>query len=115
MAVLRVRVVAPDRVVYQGESSSVVAPAWDGKVGILPDHAPIIILLGVGELDVDLPGNGSHRFHIAGGVMKVLNNQVTVLTEYAGDQPLVPELIPAGARIHEEDLLEHTSPGNPFA
>lgn len=115
MAVLNVRVVAPDRVVYEGESSSVVAPAWDGKVGVLPGHAPLITLLGVGELDVDLPGNGSHRFHIAGGVMKVLEDQVTVLTEYAGEKPLEPELIPPGARIQKEDLLEHTSAGNFFA
>lgn len=115
MAVLNVRVVAPDRVVYQGESSSVVAPAWDGKVGILPGHAPMITLIGVGELDVDLPGNGSHRFHVAGGVLKVADDQVTILTEYAGNERLQPELIPAGARIHQEDLLEHTSAGNPFA
>jgi F-type H+-transporting ATPase subunit epsilon len=113
MAVLNVRLVAPDRIVYEGESSSVVAPAWDGKIGILPGHAPLITLIGVGELDIDLPGNGSHRFHVAGGVLKVAGNQVTVLTEYAGDEP--PELIPAGARIHEEDLLEHTTAGNPFA
>ena len=115
MAVLNVRVVAPDRVVYQGESSSVVAPAWDGKVGILPGHAPMITLLGVGELDVDLPGNGSHRFHVAGGVMKVAEDHVTILTEYAGKEPLEPELIPAGARIHQEDLTEFASAGNPFA
>ena len=113
MALLNVRVVAPDRVVYEGESSSVVAPAWDGKVGVLPGHAPMITLVGVGELDVDLPGNGSHRFHVAGGVLKVSDDEVTILTEYAGDEP--PEFIPAGARIHEEDLLEHTSAGNPFA
>ena len=115
MALLNVRVVAPDRVVYEGESSSVVAPAWDGQIGILPGHAPLITLLGVGQLDVDLPANGSHRFHVAGGVMKVVSDQVTILTDYAGDQPLEPELIPAGARLHEEDLLEHTSAGNPFA
>lgn len=115
MAVLHVRLVAPDRVFYEGDASSVVAPAWDGKVGILPGHAPMISLLGVGELDVDLPDNGSHRFHVAGGVLKVAGDQVTILTEYAGDEPPTPELIPAGARIHEEDLMEHTSPGNPFA
>jgi len=115
MAVLNVRVVAPDRVVYQGDSSSVVAPAWDGKVGVLPGHAPMITLLGVGELDIDLPGNGSHRFHVAGGVLKVAGDQVTILTEYAGDRAPEPELIPAGARIHQEDLMEFASAGNPFA
>ena len=113
MAVLTVRVVAPDRVVYEGESSSVVAPAWDGMIGVLPGHAPMITLLGVGELDIDIPGDGSHRFHVAGGVFKVSGDQVTILTEYAGDEP--PELIPAGARIHHEDLLEAGTAGNPFA
>ncbi|MEJ2541509.1 MAG: ATP synthase F1 subunit epsilon [Gemmatimonadota bacterium] len=113
MATLHVRVVAPDRVVYEGESSSVVAPAWDGKVGVLPGHAPMITLLGVGELDVDHVGAGSERFHLAGGVMKILDNQVTVLTEYAGDEP--PEVIPEGARIHEEDLMEGMTAGNPLA
>ena len=113
MATLHVRIVAPDRVVYEGDSSSVVAPAWDGKVGLLPGHAPMITLLGVGELDVDHVGAGSERFHVAGGVLKVLENQVTILTEYAGNEP--PEIVPEGARIHVEDLLEDTSAGNPLA
>jgi F-type H+-transporting ATPase subunit epsilon len=113
VAVLNVRLVASDRVVYEGEASAVVAPAWDGKVGILPGHAAMITLLGVGELDIDLPGNGSHRFHVAGGALKVDADQVTVLTEYGGTEP--PEVIPPGARIQKEDLLEHTIPGNPFA
>jgi F-type H+-transporting ATPase subunit epsilon len=113
MASLNVRIVAPDRIVYEGESSSVVAPAWDGKVGILPGHAPMIALIGVGELDVDHVGGGSERFHIAGGVLKVLEDQVTVLTEYAGDDP--PEIIPEGARIHPEQVLESMTAGNPLA
>ncbi len=113
MALLTVRLVAPDRVVYEGDSTSVVAPAWDGKIGILPGHAPLITLIGVGELDIDIPNDGSHRFHIAGGVLKVSSDQVTILTEYAGDEP--PELLPAGARIEKEDLLEHSTAGNPFA
>lgn len=113
MATLHVRVVAPDRVVYEADSASLVAPAWDGKVGVLPGHAPMITLLGVGELDVDRVGGGSERFHVAGGVLKVLEDQVTILTEYAGDEP--PEVIPDGARIHEEDLMEGMTPGNPLA
>lgn len=113
MAALHVRIVAPDRIVYEGESSSVVAPAWDGKVGILPGHAPMIALIGVGELDVDHVGGGSERFHVAGGVLKVLDDQVTVLTEYAGDGP--PEIMPEGARIHPEEILDSMTAGNPLA
>ena len=56
---LRVRVVSPDRVVFEGEAASVVAPAWDGQVGILPSHAPMLALLGSGELSIDRAGGGS--------------------------------------------------------
>lgn len=113
MAALTVRVVSPDRVVYEGEAAGVVAPGWDGQVGFLPGHAPLITLLGVGPLDVDQPGGGSVRFHVAGGTIKVEGDVVTILTEYAGDTP--PEVIPEGARLHAEDLLEGASAGNPLA
>jgi F-type H+-transporting ATPase subunit epsilon len=84
---LRVRVVSPDRIVFDGEGSAVVAPAWDGQVGILPGHAPMLALVGSGVLSVERAGGGSDAFHVAGGVLKVERNQVTVLTEYAGDAP----------------------------
>jgi len=90
---LNVRVVSPDRVVFEGEAAAVVAPAWDGQVGILPRHAPMLALVGQGVLNVERPGGGSDAFHVAGGVLKVENDQVTVLTEYAGDAP-PPEPFP---------------------
>ncbi len=111
---LTVRIVAPDRTVFDGEATAVVAPAWDGEVGVLAGHAPMITLLGVGRLDVDLPtGKGSDRYYVAGGVMKVLDDRVTILTDYAGDE--MPEHLPEGARIEKEDLLAHASAGNIFA
>lgn len=109
-----VRIVAPDRIVFEGEATAVVAPAWDGQMGVLRAHAPEITLLGVGPLDVDLPsGQGSDRYYIAGGVMKVLDDRVTILTDYAGDE--IPEHLPEGARLEKEDLLEASTAGNPFA
>jgi F-type H+-transporting ATPase subunit epsilon len=87
MASLKVRVVSPEQIVFDGEASAMVAPAWDGQVGILPGHAPMLALIGVGELSVDRPGGGSDTFHVAGGVLKVERDTVTLLTEYAGDEP----------------------------
>jgi F-type H+-transporting ATPase subunit epsilon len=100
---LRVRVVSPERVVWEGEASALVVPAWDGKVGILPGHAPFLALLGAGELSVEAEGGGSTRFQVAAGVLKVENDQVTILTEYAGDEP--PASLPPEAVIHPEDVL----------
>lgn len=104
MAELRVRVVSPDRTVYDGAAASVVAPGWDGQVGFLPGHAPFITLLGSGELAVDQPGGGSFTVHVAGGVLKVEDDVVTVLTEYAGDGP--PDELPPEAVFHHQDVKE---------
>jgi F-type H+-transporting ATPase subunit epsilon len=98
---LRVRVVSPDRVVFDGEASAVVAPAWDGQVGILPKHAPMLALVGAGKLNVERPGGGSDEFHVAGGVLKVERDVVTVLTEYAGSEP--PAVVPPEAIVYAED------------
>ena len=78
---MRLRVVTPEQVVFDGTARSLVAPAWDGWVGILPGHAPFLTLMGEGPLSVE-PESGSRReFAIAGGVMKVESNEVTVLAD----------------------------------
>ncbi len=43
---LKVSVISPESVLYEGETDSVVAPAYDGEVGILSGHAPLMALLG---------------------------------------------------------------------
>ena len=78
---MHVKVVAPEQVLFNGHAASLVAPAWDGKVGILPSHAPFLTLLGEGDVDVDLVGGGSIHYAVSGGVLKVLADEVIVLTE----------------------------------
>ncbi len=94
---LQVRVVSPDRIVFEGEASAVSAPAWDGYVGILRGHAPMLTLIGSGEMKIDRAGGGTDSFFVAAGVLKVESDKVTLLTEYAGDEP--PEQIPAEAIV----------------
>lgn len=78
---LKVSVISPESVLFEGEVDSVVAPAYDGEVGILTGHAPLMALLGDGELR--LGGNTGRRFMVSGGFMQVLNDQVRVVTEKA--------------------------------
>ncbi|HMG70659.1 MAG TPA: ATP synthase F1 subunit epsilon [Gemmatimonadaceae bacterium] len=78
---LKVSVISPEAVLFEGETDSVVAPAYDGEVGILTGHAPLMALLGEGKLRL---GSGSARqFNVSGGFMQVLNDQVRVVTEKA--------------------------------
>ena len=78
---LKVSVVSPEATLYEGEATSVVAPAFDGEVGILPSHAPMITVLGKGTLRVE--GDTSARFIVSGGFVQVVDDNVRVVTEQA--------------------------------
>ncbi len=78
---LHVSVISPERVLFEGETDSVVAPAFDGEVGILTGHAAMVTLLGNGELRLGTAA--AHRFHVEGGFLQVADNQVRVVTERA--------------------------------
>jgi F-type H+-transporting ATPase subunit epsilon len=77
---LRVTVISPSAAAYDGEASSVVAPAHDGELGILYGHAPMVVLLGTGELKLRGPG-GDARFRVSRGFLQVVENAVSVLAE----------------------------------
>jgi F-type H+-transporting ATPase subunit epsilon len=65
---------------FDGEADSVVAPAFDGEVGILANHAPFMTLLGEGTLSVRR-AEGTSRFTVRGGFLQVVDNRVRVVAE----------------------------------
>jgi F-type H+-transporting ATPase subunit epsilon len=79
---IRVSVISPERIIFEGEADQVVAPAWDGEVGILRNHAPFMVLLGTGELRIS-QRDTEERFYVSGGFLQVVDNVVTVLSEQA--------------------------------
>jgi len=78
--VLHVSVISPEASLYDGDATSVVVPAFDGELGILTGHAPLMTLLGKGELRIE-GGAGARRFTIEGGFLQIVNDQVRVVTE----------------------------------
>ncbi|MGQ9590902.1 MAG: ATP synthase F1 subunit epsilon [Planctomycetota bacterium] len=86
MASLKCVVASPEGLVWEGEASSVVVPAADGELGILPRHAPLLAKLGFGELRIaraaraeDPSGGGGLRYFVDGGFVRVSGNEVVVL------------------------------------
>lgn len=77
---LQVSVISPESILFEGTTDSVVVPAFDGEVGILTGHAPMLALLGSGELRL---GGGAQRFQVAGGFVQVADDHVRVVTEKA--------------------------------
>ena len=78
---LTVSVISPEAVLFEGTTESVVAPAFDGQVGILTGHAPMVTLLGTGELRLGTVAGP--RFRVEGGFLQVVDDQVRVVTEHA--------------------------------
>jgi len=78
---MQVTVISPESSMFDGEADAVVAPAFDGQVGILPNHAPFMTLLGEGTLTVRRADTVS-RFSVRGGFLQVVDNRVRVVTEY---------------------------------
>lgn len=79
---LHVSVISPEAILFEGDTDSVVAPAFDGEVGILTGHAPMLALLGAGELRLG-GGASVQRFHVEGGFVQVADDHVRVVTEKA--------------------------------
>jgi F-type H+-transporting ATPase subunit epsilon len=76
---LKVSVISPEATLFEGQAQSVIAPAFDGEVGILSGHAAMVTTLGAGVLRL---GDGQ-AFRVEGGFLQVADNEVRVVTEKA--------------------------------
>ena len=81
-ATLQVDIISPEKPVFTGAASSIVAMAHDGEVGVLPGHAPMVTRLGIGEVRVTNNG-ATTRYAIRQGYLQVADNKVVVLSEDA--------------------------------
>jgi F-type H+-transporting ATPase subunit epsilon len=79
---LLLEIVTPERLVYRDEVDIVVVPGIDGQLGILPHHAPLVSILGAGELKVR-KGGVEEYFAIFGGFVQVRPDKVVVMAETA--------------------------------
>ncbi len=78
---MQVTVISPEASMFDAEADAVVAPAYDGEVGILSNHAPFMTLLGSGTLTIRRAGSVS-RFAVRGGFLQVVDNRVRVVANH---------------------------------
>ncbi len=95
---LRIELVTPTRLVVSEEADEVVVPGIDGYFGVLPGHAPLLALLGAGELTYRA-GRAERYLAVSGGFAEVGPDRVTILAETA-ERP--EEIDPARARAARE-------------
>lgn len=76
---MKLRIVSPEKVVFDGEVSSVIVPGTVGQFEILEGHAPIISSLEIGT--VSYTSDARHELQVKGGFVSVQRNQVNVCVE----------------------------------
>nr|WP_276531727.1 F0F1 ATP synthase subunit epsilon [Brevibacillus invocatus] len=80
---MTVEVVTPERVVYSGQASMVIARGVQGDLGILPKHMPMVTPLKIAPVQIKVEGDQVVRMAVSGGFMEVRGDKVTILAETA--------------------------------
>lgn len=77
---LRLKIVSPEKIVYEGNADSVLVPGTVGAFRILKDHAPIISSLEKGVVEYGVNGQ-KQQLLISGGFVEVKKNEVSLCVE----------------------------------
>jgi F-type H+-transporting ATPase subunit epsilon len=79
---INIRVIAPDRTVFDTQVEEVILPSSTGQLGILKNHAPLLSALDIGVMRVKIDGK-SVPVYLNGGFAEIENNQLIVLVNSA--------------------------------
>lgn len=77
---LKLKIISPEKIEFDGEVESVLVPGTMGQFEILTDHAPIISTLDKGFVEYGTR-EGKRRLNILGGFVQVKKNEVSLCVE----------------------------------
>ena len=86
MNILKIAIIAKDKVAYDGEAISVVVPTKSGIIEVLPEHMQLVSALAKGEIVLTL-ANEKKTFSISGGVLEIKpKSNVIILADIVSDK-----------------------------
>ncbi len=80
---MRVRIITPQKRVFDGEAKFVEFKTVEGAMGTLRNRSPLLAALSISELEVELSNGEREAFAVHGGVAEFLNDTFTVLSDMA--------------------------------
>jgi F-type H+-transporting ATPase subunit epsilon len=84
MSTIHVDVVSAEALIDDGPAEFVALPGEAGELGVFPGHIPLITRIRPGAVRIKVPGQSEEEFvFVAGGVLEVQPNRVTVLADTA--------------------------------
>ena len=78
-----VEIISPDQTILKQETNEVIIPSFEGQMGILKNHIPLITFLRPGIITIK--AEGEKRFYIEEGTVEFSNNNLLILTSTARD------------------------------
>jgi F-type H+-transporting ATPase subunit epsilon len=82
MATLHLEIVTPDKLAFEGDVDSVVLPASEGEMGVLPMHIPLMTQIKPGEVVISQGGKKDY-LAVGEGFATVTQERVNILTDMA--------------------------------
>jgi len=108
MNTIHVDVVSAEESIFSGEAEFVALPGESGELGILPQHTPLITRIRPGAVRIKLAGQAQEEFvFVAGGILEVQPNRVTVLADTAIRGHDLDEAKAEDARKRAEEALHN--------
>ena len=113
MATIQVDVVSAEESIFAGQAEFVVLPGEAGELGIFPRHTPLITRIRPGVVRIKLPGQThEEQVFVAGGILEVQPNLVTVLADTAIRGKDLDEAKAREALAAAEDARRNASSGS---
>ena len=78
-----VEIISPDQTILKQETSEVVIPSFEGQMGILNNHIPLITFLRPGIITIKAAGE--KKYYVEEGTVEFSNNNLLILTSTAKD------------------------------
>jgi F-type H+-transporting ATPase subunit epsilon len=83
MNTIHVDVVSAEELIFSGEARFVALPGEAGELGVYPRHTPLITRVKPGSVRIELADGGEEFVFVAGGIIEVQPDSVTVLSDTA--------------------------------
>ena len=114
MAQLHLKIVTPEKLIYDSEVSQVNVSTEQGEIGILPHHANLMAKLIPGELVIK-KGGKVDSMAVGDGFLQVADNVLTVMTDLATYTQDIDERVVEEAKKRAEQALEQTLSDEEYA
>ena len=104
---IHVDVVSAEESIFSGEAKFVALPGEAGELGIYPRHTPLITRIRPGAVRIETADGGEEFVFVAGGILEVQPNTVTVLSDTAIRGKDLDEEKARGAKQAAEEALKN--------